>query len=71
VDHRHPRRPANFTLGENLSMINHNENMFDWITVVHDHRFWNNIQADWYLSIIKDGKTPITPQLYFDWSYMQ
>jgi hypothetical protein len=52
-------------------MINHNENMFDWITVVHDHRFWNNIQADWYLSIIKDGKTPITPQLYFDWSYMQ
>jgi hypothetical protein len=42
VDHRHPRRPMNFTLGENQSMVNRNENPFDWNTEVHDHRFWNN-----------------------------
>jgi hypothetical protein len=26
--------------------------------------------SDWYLSVIKDRKNPITPQLYVDWSYM-
>jgi hypothetical protein len=58
-------------LGENQSMVNRDENSFDWNTKVHDHRFWNNFQADWYPSIIKDRKNPITPQLYVDWSYMQ
>jgi hypothetical protein len=71
VDRHHPRRPTNFTLGENQSMVNRSENLFDWNTEVHDHRFWNNFQADWYLSVIKDRKNPITPQLYIDFSYMQ
>jgi hypothetical protein len=40
-------------------------------TKMHDHRFWNNFQADWYLTVIKEWKNPITPQLYVDWTYMQ
>jgi hypothetical protein len=42
VDRRHPRRPTNFTRGENHSMINRHENPYDWTTELHDHRFWNN-----------------------------
>jgi hypothetical protein len=53
VDHRHPRRATNFTLGENQSMVNQNENPFDWTTELHDHHFWNNFQVDWYLTVIK------------------
>jgi hypothetical protein len=60
VDHRHPYRPTDFSLGENQSMINRNENPSDWTTELHDHRCWNNFQADWYLTIIKDQKSPIT-----------
>jgi hypothetical protein len=71
VDHRYPRRPTNFTLGENQSMINRNEDPYDWTIELHDHRFWNNFQADWYLSIIKEQKNLITSQLYVDWNYMQ
>jgi hypothetical protein len=70
VDRRHPRRPMNFTRGENQSMINQNEDPYDWTIEVHDHRFWSNFQADWYLSVIKDRKNPITSQLYVDWNYM-
>jgi hypothetical protein len=39
VHHRHPRRPTNFTRGENHSMINRHENPYDWTTELHDHRF--------------------------------
>jgi hypothetical protein len=59
-----------FTLGENHSMINRNEDPYEWTTKLHDHRFWNNFQADWYLSVIKDQNNPITSQLYVDWTYM-
>jgi hypothetical protein len=52
-------------------MINRNKDPFDSTTELHDHRFWNNFQADWYLSVIKDWKNPITSQLYVDWNYMQ
>jgi hypothetical protein len=48
------------------SMINRHENPYDWITEVHDHRFWNNFQVDWYLTVIKHRKNPITAQLYVD-----
>jgi hypothetical protein len=51
-------------------MIDRNENPYDWTTKLHDHRFWNNFQADWYLTVIKDRKNPITSQLYVDWPYM-
>jgi hypothetical protein len=60
-----------YTRGENQSMINWNEDPYEWTTEFHDHRFWRNFQADWYLSSIKDRKNPISPQLYVDWSYMQ
>jgi hypothetical protein len=50
-------------------MINQNEDPYEWTTGLHDHRFWSNFQANWYLSIIKDRKNPITSQLY--WNYMQ
>jgi hypothetical protein len=33
--------------------------------------FWNNFQADWYLTVLKDQNNPITQQLCVDWSYMQ
>jgi hypothetical protein len=39
VDRRHPRRPTDFTLGKNQSMVNRNENPFDWTTELHDHHF--------------------------------
>jgi hypothetical protein len=52
-------------------MINRNENRYDWTTELHNHRFWNNFQDDWYLTIMKDRKNPITSQLYVDWPYMQ
>jgi hypothetical protein len=52
-------------------MVNRNENPFDWTTELHDHRFWNNFQADWYLTVIKEWKSLITPQLYIDCTYMQ
>jgi hypothetical protein len=71
VDHRHPRRPTDYTLGENQSMINCNEDPSDWTTELHDCHFWNNFQADWYLTIIKDRRNPITSQLYIDLTYMQ
>jgi hypothetical protein len=71
VDRQHPRKPTNFSLGENQYMVNCNENLFDWTTELHDHRFWNNFQADWYLTVIKDQKNPVTSQMYIDWAYMQ
>jgi hypothetical protein len=39
VDRHHPCRPMNFTLGENQSMVNRNENPFDWTTELLDHYF--------------------------------
>jgi hypothetical protein len=60
VDRHHPRRPTNFISGENYLMINRHENPYDWTTELHDHMFWNNLQADWYLILIKDRKNPIT-----------
>jgi hypothetical protein len=71
VDRHHSCGPSNFTRGENQSMINQHENPYDWTTELHDHRFWNNFHADWYLTVIKDRKNPITSQLYVDWFYMQ
>jgi hypothetical protein len=71
VDHHHPHRPTDFTRGENHSMINRHENPYDWTTELHVHRFWNNFQAYWYLTVIKDRKNPITSQLYVDWPYIQ
>jgi hypothetical protein len=71
VDRLHPCRSTYFSLGENQSMVNCSENPFDWTTELHDHRFWNNFQAYWYLTVIKDRKNPITSQLYVDWAYMQ
>jgi hypothetical protein len=71
MDHRHPHRPTNFTRGENQSIINRHEDPYEWTTELHDHRFWNNFQADWYLTVIMDQKNPITQQPYVDWSYMQ
>jgi hypothetical protein len=29
------------------------------------------LSSDWYISVIKDQKNPITPHLYVDWIYMQ
>jgi hypothetical protein len=46
VDHRHPRRATDFTRGENQSLINRNEDPYEWTTELHDHRFWSNFQAD-------------------------
>jgi hypothetical protein len=66
VDRHHPRRPTDLTLGENQSMVNRNEDPYGWTTKLHDHRFWSNFQADWYLSVIKDRKNPITSHLYVD-----
>jgi hypothetical protein len=70
VDHCHPRRPTDFTRGEKQSMINRHENPYEWTTELYDHRFWNNFQTDWYLTVIKDQKNPITQQLFMDWSYI-
>jgi hypothetical protein len=39
VDRCQPRRPMDFILGENQSMININEDPYDWTTELHDHRF--------------------------------
>jgi hypothetical protein len=66
VDQRYPRRPTYFIRGENQSMINKDENPYDWTSEIHDHRFWNNFQVDWYHTVIKDRKNPITPHLYVD-----
>jgi hypothetical protein len=52
-------------------MTNRNANPFDWTTELHDHHFWNSFQADWYLTVIKEWKNPISPQLYVDCTYMQ
>jgi hypothetical protein len=71
VDHRHPRRPTNFTRGENHSIINRYENPYDWTTELHDQWFCNNFQGDGYLTVIKDGKNPISSHMYVDWPYMQ
>jgi hypothetical protein len=71
VDCRHPHRPTCFSLGEKQSMVNCNENSFEWTFELHEDRFWNNFHADWYLPIIKDWKNSITSQLYVDWAYMQ
>jgi hypothetical protein len=60
VDRYHPDRHTDFTRGENQSMINWNEDQYEWTTELHDHRFWSNFQADCYLTIIKDRKNPIT-----------
>jgi hypothetical protein len=66
VDHRHPRRPTYFTRKENHSMIQSNEDPYVWAPDIHDHYFWNNFQADWYIKVIKDRKQPITPHFYVD-----
>jgi hypothetical protein len=60
VDCHHPQRPTNYTRGENQSTINRNEDLYEWTTELHDQRFWSNFQVDWYLSIIKDRRNPIT-----------
>jgi hypothetical protein len=60
VDRHHPRRPRDYTRGENQSIINWNEDLYEWTIELHDHRFWSNFQADWYISVIKDRKNPIT-----------
>jgi hypothetical protein len=39
VARQHPHIPMDFSLGENQSMVNRNENPFDWTTEFHDHRF--------------------------------
>jgi hypothetical protein len=41
-------------LGFHQSMVNRNENPFDWTTELHDHHFWKNFQADWYLTVVKE-----------------
>jgi hypothetical protein len=46
VDRRHPHRPTDFTRGENQSMINRHEDPYECTSDLHDHRFWNNFQAD-------------------------
>jgi hypothetical protein len=71
VDHHHPRRPINFTRGENHSIINRYENPYDWTTELHDHWFCNNFQGDGYITVIKDRKNPISSHMYVDWPYMQ
>jgi hypothetical protein len=71
VDRHHPCTPMNFTLGENQSMVSYNANPFDWTTELHEQHFWNNFQADWYLTVTNEQKNPISPQLYVDWTYMQ
>jgi hypothetical protein len=37
---------------------------------IHDHCFWNNFQADWYIKVTEDRKQPITPHFYVDWPRM-
>jgi hypothetical protein len=71
VDYHHPHMLMDFTRRENQSMINRHEDSYEWTIELHNHRFWNNFQADWYLIMIKDRKNPITQQLYVDCSYMQ
>jgi hypothetical protein len=44
VDCHHHRRPTDFTRGQNQSMINRQENPYEW----------SNFQAGWYLTVIKD-----------------
>jgi hypothetical protein len=46
VDHHHPRRATDYTRGENQSMINQNDDPYEWTTELHDHRFWSHFQAD-------------------------
>jgi hypothetical protein len=70
VDHRHPRRPTDFMRKENHSMIQRNDDPYVWAPDLHDHRFWNNFQVDWYIKVIKDRKLPITPHIYVDWTAM-
>jgi hypothetical protein len=36
VNRHHPRRPTDFNLGENQSMINRNEDLYDWTTELQD-----------------------------------
>jgi hypothetical protein len=60
VDRRHSRRPTDYTRGENQSMINRSENPYEWTPELHDHCIQNNFQADWYLTVLKDRRNPIT-----------
>jgi hypothetical protein len=39
VDRCHPRRPADYTRAKKQSMINRNENPYEWTTKLRDHRF--------------------------------
>jgi hypothetical protein len=71
VDRHHPHQPTDYTKFENQSMITHNDDPYEWTTELHDYRFWSNFQVNWYLSVIKDRKNPVTPRMYVDWSYMQ
>jgi hypothetical protein len=52
-------------------MITQHDNPYDWTIELYDHRFWNNFQANWYQTVIKDRKNLVTSQLYVDWSYIQ
>jgi hypothetical protein len=70
VDRCHPRKPIDFTRKDNHSMIQRNEDPYVWPPDLHDHHFWNNFQADWYIKVIKDRKLPITPHIYVDWTAM-
>jgi hypothetical protein len=51
-------------------MIQRNDDPYVWAPDLHDHRFWNNFQANWYIKVIKDRKKPITPHIYVDWDSM-
>jgi hypothetical protein len=70
LDHRHPRRPTDVTRKENHSMIQRNDDPYVWAPDLLDHRFWNNFQADWYITVIKNSWKPITPHIYVDWASM-
>jgi hypothetical protein len=60
-----------YTKKENHSMIQRNDDPYVWAPDLHDHRFWNNFQVDWYIKVIKERKKTITPHIYVDWQSMQ
>jgi hypothetical protein len=51
-------------------MIQSNDDPYVWAPDLHDHRFWNNFQADRYIKVIKDREKPTTPHFYVDWASM-
>jgi hypothetical protein len=70
VDHRHPRRPTDFIRKENHAKIQRMDDSYVWAPDLHDHHFYNNFQADWYIKVNKDRKLSITPHIYVDWVAM-